>query len=273
MILITGVNGFIGTNLSIFLKRKNIKYIGIDKKKSIYGIKHKYFFNISTSQLKKNKFLFRKVNTIIHLAAEGNIAKSLINPKKNIISNISSTIEVINFAKISNIKKIIFSSTGGAIYGNEIKIPANENILPRPISPYAVSKMCCEEIIKMESRLSDIDYIILRFANVFGPYAIHKQNFFINAILSILKKDRVLKIFGNLNKKRDFIHVDTICKTIVNLIKLKKKNETYNLSTGKSISLKKVINILENYKKKKCILNFTRAEKVKFETHLLVIAK
>ncbi len=134
------------------------------------------------------------------------------------------------------IKKFIFASTGGAIYGDVKKYPISETVKPQPPSPYGLSKLLAEECIEYYARLNKFSYLTLRYPNVFGPKQDPKGEAGVVAIFTeIFKKNKTPNIFGDGTKTRDYVYIDDIVKA--NVIGLRKgKNEILNLGTGKEIT-------------------------------------
>jgi len=155
----------------------------------------------------------KNIEVVIHLAAYGSVVESVRDPLPNFENNVIGTLNMLIGARNASIGKFIFSSTGGAIIGNAIP-PVNEKSLPRPISPYGSSKLCCEAYINSFSHSYGLNTTMLRFANVYGPYSDHKigaVTAFIKAVLS----GNPINIYGDGSASRDLIYVDDLCRGIM----------------------------------------------------------
>jgi len=151
-----------------------------------------------------------------------------------------------------DVKKIIFASSGGAVYGEPHYMPVDEKHPVAPMSPYGLSKFCGEEYIKLYNRLYGIDYTILRYSNVFGE----RQDPMGEAGVISIFIDKIMNnqrptIFGDGNQTRDFVYVGDVANA--NLMALNWKNEIVNIGTGKETSVNELYEVIAkelNYKDK-----------------------
>jgi UDP-glucose 4-epimerase len=244
-ILITGGAGFIGSNLVDNLCNKN-NVIVIDNLStgSLNNLNDKALFY--NKDIRSNLDIIFKnydIDYIFHLAAFINLRESFNRPIECMDINLNGTINLLNYCKKFNVKKFIFSSTGGAIYSKYGLMPYKESSIEDPLSPYGLSKLFAEKyIIK-----SGVDYVNLRYSNVYGP----KQNsngeagvisIFINNILN----NKAVNIFGDGFQTRDYIYVNDV--VYANILAADcAKNKTYNISTNKETNLLQILDILEKY--------------------------
>lgn len=152
------------------------------------------------------------IDIVIHLAAYGSVIESIKDPFENFDINVRGTLVVLQACINSNVQKIVFSSTGGALIGNA-EPPVDENSLPKPISPYGASKLCCEAYCNAFANSYELQTVMLRFANVYGPYSAHKlgaSTAFIKNIMS----NTPIKIYGDGTATRDYLYVEDLCKGI-----------------------------------------------------------
>ena len=249
-VLISGGLGFIGSNLlelvidnktfdNIYILDNNSisikkKYIPFEKYKNVFLINH---------DIRKSINFDINLDCIIHLAAGGNVIESIKDPISNLNINVMGTLNILEFAKKSGTKKLIFSSTGGALMGNS-SLPVNESSIPMPISPYGASKLSCEAYINAYSSMYDIQSYILRFSNVFGPYSFHKKGV-INKLFDSLINKNTFTIYGDGTSSRDYIYVKDIAMAILSCILNKgvKGKNLYHLSSNVETSLNELINI------------------------------
>lgn len=184
-----------------------------------------------------------KPDIVNHHAAQINVRKSVENPTFDAQVNILGSLNLLEISKRYNVKKFIFASTGGAIYGEPKTIPVDERAIPLPISPYGVSKLSVERYLDYYNLVFGLEYVALRYSNVYGP----RQNphgeagviaIFCNRILEGQKCD----IFGDGNQKRDYVFVGDLARA--NVLSLRAAVGIYNLGTGIEISVNDLINIL-----------------------------
>ena len=259
-IVITGSQGFIATNLILELsKNDNFEMYGIDSEiaKSVNKEFSKEFITHNVFDLidiEKTCQVIAGADIIVHLAAKGNVVESIENPIENLNANVLSTINLLEAMRLTNVKNIVFSSTGGALMGNTLP-PVNEESLPSPISPYGASKLACEGYLSAFSNAYSINAIALRFGNVYGKYSSHKIGVINKWIRAALNQDRI-NIYGDGSSTRDYIHVDDLCNGIKGAIDRLLKNRTrnfekYHLANNREISLLEICDILERYTSKK----------------------
>jgi len=242
-ILITGGAGFIGSNLADKLSEKN-NVIIIDNLST--GLKENIndkcvFYNLDIRSDLEFVFSNHHIDYVFHTAAFINLRKSFEFPVECMDINLNGTINLINYCKKYNTKNFIFSSTAGAIYDPMSVFPWTEISRENPKSPYGMSKLFAEKYIKN----SGINYVNLRYANVYGPKQnAHGEAGVISIFLDNAKNNNKIKVFGNGFQTRDFVHVYDVVKA--NILATKTSNKTYNVSTNKETSLIEIIELLKN---------------------------
>lgn len=243
-ILITGGAGFIGSHLVDKLCKNN-KVTIIDNLST--GLEENInekatFYNLDIKDDLDNIFQKHKFNYIFHLAAFINLRESFEDPIKCMDVNLNGTINLINNCKKYNIEKFIFSSTGGAIYDEMALLPFTENSKVNPKSPYGLSKWFAEKYIEN----SGINYVNLRYSNVYGPRQNAKgEAGVISIFMDNVLNNKPLQVFGDGFQSRDFVHVNDVVDANI-LCAEKVLNKTYNISTNKETSLLQLIQLLKN---------------------------
>ena len=256
--LITGVAGFIGSNLlEILLKNKQV-VIGIDnfttgRKKNISTYlknnkKNFIFIKKDINNIKISDFKEKRIDYVVHLAAITSVAISLKNPKKCHKINTLGFKELVNcMLKLKTVKKIIYASSA-AVYGNNLKKNFEGSKL-RPMSPYALSKIQNEKFAKKISKKNNVNFIGFRFFNIFGKNQDPSSEYasVISKWSDLLKNKKKIEIYGDGETTRDFCHINNVVFFILYSIKKKlSKNEIFNLGSGNSLSLNQLAKILIN---------------------------
>ena len=248
-ILITGGAGFIGVNLIghlIELYKNKVKIYVIDNetvgKKSDINYKIEKFYKLDITKDTTYKKINKNYDVIIHLAGQTSVVDSNLNPDLAIQNNIIGTFKLFEFARKNKINKIVAASTGGAIAGDYNKV-INELTLPKPISPYGITKLFIESLAFSYNVSFKMKISCLRFSNVYGPYC-HRKESVISIFLKNIIKNKTLIVYGDGNQKRDYIHVNDITLGIYRAI-INKKFGIYQFSTGKSTSINKLIKIIK----------------------------
>ncbi len=185
-----------------------------------------------------------KPDIIDHHAAQIDVRKSVENPMHDAEINILGTLHLIESAIRNKVKKFVFASTGGAIYGEPEIIPADEKTDPFPISPYGTSKYAVEKYLGYYNSVHGFDYVALRYANVYGP----RQNPHGEAGVVAIFCNRIMAgkpctVFGDGGQTRDYVYVEDIAKA--NLKSLNAPVGSYNIGTGIETSVNDLISELK----------------------------
>ncbi len=185
-----------------------------------------------------------KPDVIDHHAAQIDVRKSVDNPMHDAGINIIGTLNLVESSLKHGVKKFIFASTGGAIYGEPEIIPADESTDPYPISPYGTSKYAIEKYLGYYNYVHGFDYVALRYANVYGP----RQNPHGEAGVIAIFCSRILlgsacTIFGDGGQTRDYVYVEDVAKA--NLLSLSAPVGSYNIGTGLETSVNDLISELK----------------------------
>lgn len=180
---------------------------------------------------------------IFHLAAQIDVRKSLAKPLWDEGINIRGTLNLLEVATKVKIKKIIFSSTGGAIYG-KAKL-ADEDLLPKPLSPYGVAKLTCEHYLRVYSQWKNVPFTALRYGNVYGP----RQDPFGEAgVVAIfcnqLISGEIPVLYGYGSMIRDYIYVLDVVEA--NILSMNRGDGCiFNIGTGKPTTVRELFSILK----------------------------
>jgi UDP-glucose 4-epimerase len=249
-VLVTGGCGFIGSHLVDELVKKNYEVVVVDNlstgKKEKLNKKAKLFTaDITKPEELEVVFQKEKPEIVIHTAAQVMLRKSIDEPVFDAMTNIVGTINVLEACKKSGVKKIVYTSTGGARYGNPTYLPVDENHPINPSAPYGISKHTAEHYVKAYSELYGFDYLIFCFGNVYGVGDDPKCKR-VTAIFS----DQIIKglqpiIFGDGEQTRDFIYVLDIAEFIADSIEKKPEHKLFNLANGNQVSVNQIYQMLK----------------------------
>ncbi len=240
-ILVTGGAGFIGSHLVNGYIKAGHNVIVIDNLSSgdlRFLNPTAKFYELDILDPKIPEILKQeKINAINHHAAQISVSESVANPLLDANSNIIGTLQLIKNAVSSNIEKFVFASTGGAMYGEQIHFPANEEHPCQPLSPYGISKLCAENYLKFFNKQYGISTTVLRYSNVFGPHQNpHGEAGVVAIFCQKLVQNKKPVICGDGEQTRDFISVRDIVQA--NLIALDPTcTGTFNVGTGTETSV------------------------------------
>ena len=264
-ILITGVAGFIGFHLSLFLLKKNINIFGVDNINSYYDTKLKkdrlkqlnIFKNFKFQKLNIQDISFaenfkeKNFDCLINLAAQAGVRHSLKDPYTYINSNILGQLNLLEFAKKHDVKKFIYASSS-SVYGGNANLPfSTSHRVDNPVSLYAASKKSAELVAECYSHLYEIQCIGLRFFTVYGPWGRPDMATFI--FTKKILEDRTIEVFNHGQMERDFTYIDDIINGIFGSLEIKRQfnHKIYNLGNNKPELLEDFIKVIEDNLEKK----------------------
>lgn len=246
-ILVTGGAGFLGSHLVDKLLALKHNVVIIDNlstghKKFLSGGD---FYKIDIkSPMVQAVFKKYKFDAVFHLAAQKSVPHSLEDPKFDAQENIIGSLNLLENCQKYNIKKLVFVSTGGAIYDQADEFPTTEKAEAKPLSPYAISKFTIEKYINFYNQVHKLQYTILRPANIFGPRQDPYGEAGVIAIfISNLLKRKKCFITGQGKQTRDFVYVQDVVDSLIK--GLKTNNQVYNIATSKDISIAQLYKKIE----------------------------
>lgn len=235
-ILVTGGAGFIGSNLAHALCEAKHDVVIIDDlsmgKLENIPEAAKFYKNDITEPVVDKIFEHEKFDIVYHLAAQMDVRKSVEDPSFDAQVNILGGINLLKSSARHKVKKFVFSSTGGAIYGEQDYFPADEKHTLRPVSPYGISKLAFEKYLFYFNLQFGLQYIALRYANVYGPRQNSKGEAGVVAIFceKLLKGDKAI-VNGDGLQTRDFVYVGDVVRANILAMKYPDKGE-FNVGTG-----------------------------------------
>jgi UDP-glucose 4-epimerase len=188
----------------------------------------------------------------MHLAAQMDVRKSVEDPVFDAQVNVLGTLNVLQQAVRHGVRKVVFSSSGGAIYGEQEIYPAPESHVTRPLSPYGISKLCGEQYLSYYQRVSGLQMVSLRYANVYGPRQDPDGEAGVVAIFiqKLLNNEQAI-VNGNGRQTRDFVYVEDVVEA--NLAVMGQETQgTYNVGTGEETSINDLLRILITHTNATC---------------------
>lgn len=255
-IFITGVSGFIGSNLAkrILNEEKDIQVIGLDNLNDYYDVKLKEYRlnkllqfsnfkfikgNLADKECVENIFKEFKPEIVVNLAAQAGVRYSITNPDAYIESNLIGFYNILECCRNYPVEHLVYASSS-SVYGGNKKVPfSTDDKVDNPVSLYAATKKSNELLAHSYSKLYNIPSTGLRFFTVYGPAGRPDMAYF--GFTNKLLAGEKIKIFNYGNCKRDFTYVDDIVEGIVRV--MKKSPEKRNGEDGLPIPPYKVYNI------------------------------
>ena len=274
-ILITGGAGFIGSTLADKLLQENNKVIVVDNFNDYYDVRIKeqniekninnpnyklYREDICSKEALRKIFAENNIDTVVHLAARAGVRDSIKKPFDYIHTNLYGTINLLEGMKDFGVKKIVFASSS-SVYGS---CPLDEYVenfaANEPISPYAATKLSCEQFIYTYSMLYGIRAVCLRFFTVYGPR--QRPDLVIYKFTELMKNEKPIPVYGDGTTLRDYTYIDDIISGICAAIDYNKTSyEIINLGSGKAYPLNEIIKYIENALNKQAKINYLPMQK------------
>jgi UDP-glucuronate 4-epimerase len=285
MILITGCAGFIGYHLSIFYLKCGKQVLGIDNINNYYSKELKLKRLNKLKKFKKFKFFLidlknkqslkkikkYKIKFIVHLAGQAGVRYSIVNPLSYVDNNIKAYINLLEFFKNHRHLVSILYASSSSIYGDKKSKIKNYNIK----SVYAASKKTMEFISDVYCNIYKLKFVGMRFFTVYGPYG--RPDMSIYKFFNNILENKKIDIYNYGNHKRSFTYIDDIILNINKIVKNSNKNKykkdsiVYNIGNPISVSLLKLIKIIEavlSKKVKKNLMPFQMGDVLKTKAYI-----
>jgi nucleoside-diphosphate-sugar epimerase len=251
--LITGAAGFIGSSLARALLQRGERVRGVDnfstgKRENLAELRGMDFYEADLLDLPTVTEACRGVDYVLHEAAIPSVPRSVADPISNNRANIDGTLNLLLAARDAKVKRVVFAGSS-SVYGESPTLPKREDMMPDPISPYAVSKLAGELYMTSFYRVYGLETVTLRYFNVFGPSQDAGSQYsgvLARFILQMLQGEQPT-IFGDGEQSRDFTYIDNVVSA--NLLACSAPaaqvaGRVMNAATGSRITLNKTFEIL-----------------------------
>jgi UDP-glucose 4-epimerase len=255
-VLVTGGAGFIGSHVVDRLVQEGHEVVVVDnlvsgRRRNLNKAARFYKIDIQSWRLER-VFRNERPSIVMHLAAQINVRRSVEDPVFDAQVNILGTLNVMEQSVKHGVRKIIFSSSGGAIYGEQEQFPATEAHSTKPMSPYGISKLSAEQYLSYCQRLTGVRFVSLRYANVYGPRQDPEGEAGVVSIFiqKMLQNEQPV-INGNGRQTRDFVYVEDVVEA--NLAAMTQEAQgAYNVGTGVETSVNDLFRRLFEMTKASC---------------------
>jgi UDP-glucose 4-epimerase len=246
--IVFGGEGFVGAHLvnklqgeghevTVFSRSENILFDGAIKR--IQGD----FMNRSEvdEAVRGQEYVF-------HFITSTNPAVSDADPFVDIEANVMPTIHLLESCVRHEVKRVVFPSSGGAIYGEAQKDLISEDDATYPISPYAIGKQTIEGYLRYFNHKYQLDYLALRISNIYGvgQHTSGRRHGVMSVFLDNIMNDQPIKIFGDGTMVRDYIYIEDLISIVVKISFKQTKHNIYNIGSGVGISVNSIIDQIEN---------------------------
>lgn len=280
-IIILGAAGFIGTNLTIKLaedEKNNI--VLVDKSESFFAVvKAMGFPNVSIREADLEAetdydSLLSGQDVVYHLVSSTVPSTSNQQISQELVANVVMTTNMLEACVRCGVKKVVFLSSGGTVYGKEVTCPLKENTPTNPISSYGVQKITIEKLLYLYEYLYGLDYRVVRLANPYGPY--QRPNGILGAVTTFTYKalkGEEIAVYGDGSVVRDFIYIDDAIRAIINIVNGENIHRTFNLGCGYGVSIREALETVQEALGMRVNVVYEPARKVDVPVNYLDISR
>jgi UDP-N-acetylglucosamine/UDP-N-acetyl-alpha-D-glucosaminouronate 4-epimerase len=250
--LVTGGSGFIGSNIVDELLRRGEEVAALDnlstgREKNLAGVRDRIVFHkFDIRDLDQIRPAFQNVDYVMHLAALPSVPRSVADPITSNAVNLDGILNVLVAARDAKVKRLVFSASSSA-YGDNPVLPRVETHTPRPLSPYALTKLAGEYYCRIFTDLYGLETVALRYFNIFGPRQDPDSPYtgVLSIFISSYLRGKIPTIFGDGEQSRDFTFIENaVDATLRACTAPNAVGRVLNVGTGERHTLNKTIALL-----------------------------
>lgn len=280
-IILLGAAGFIGTNLTIQLARSQTNKITlVDRKKQYFsnivklGLENIDLLECDFDEYTDFSNLLEGQDIVYHLLSTTVPTTSNQHIVEELKANVIVTARILECCIKCGVKKVVFLSSGGTVYGKEVECPLDESVATNPITSYGVQKITIEKLLYLYNYMYGLDYRVIRLANPYGPY--QRPNGILGAVTTFTYKalkGEEIEVYGDGSVIRDFIYIDDAIRGILNIVGGESEYKVFNLGCGYGTNINTVLNTIEKTLKIELKIKYKPARKVDVPTNFLDISR
>jgi len=258
--LVTGVAGFIGSHLAERLLSEGHQVIGMDRveggapqERNIECLRETPDFRLVRKDLRTltPSDFPEGIDTVFHLAGRAGVRSSWDDLEGYLADNVIATQRVLEAALKASSRRVILASSS-SVYGDDTPMPAKENAMPGPLSPYAMSKLAAEGLAIAHWRNFGTPAVVLRYFTVYGPR--QRPDMAFSFFARCLEEGKEIPVYGDGLQKRDFTFVTDTVEATVQAGELGRPGEIYNVGSGREVTLLEAIRLLVEFSKAKAAI-------------------
>ncbi len=279
-IVVLGAAGFIGTNLVLELAKGNNEITLVDRSKLFFGtieglgIPNLRIVESDLSDSTNYEELVEGQEIVYHLISTTVPTTSNQKIGEELKANVVLSANLFDACVKQGVKRVVFISSGGTVYGKEYMCPLNEETPTNPISSYGIQKVTIEKLLYLYHYLYGMDYRIIRLSNPYGPY--QRPNGVLGAVTTFTYKalkGEEIQVYGDGSVVRDFIFIGDAIRGIQLIANGNEKHHIYNLGCGYGTSIRKVLDTIKMALSIEVKIKYTEARQVDVPVNYLDIAR
>jgi len=244
--LVTGIAGFIGSNIARALLAQGAHVRGVDnlvtgKRANLEDLHGIDFIEGTIEDPEVCARACRGADFVFHEAALASVPRSVANPAASNLANVDGTLNLLIAARDAGVRRVVYAGSSSC-YGDQPTLPKHEQMIPDPISPYAVSKLAGEHYMRSFTRVYGLETVIIRYFNVFGPH--QDPGSMYSGVLAkfslAMLEGRTPVVFGDGTQSRDFTYIENVVDANLRAITApaeKVSGKVFNVATGEQITL------------------------------------
>jgi UDP-glucose 4-epimerase len=244
---VLGGGGFLGSNLCLRLADfgANITVYGHPPRISV-GLKNILYLPGEFGDTSSIAHAVEGADVVINLVGSTTPASSNLDKIADLQTNVVNTLHLLEACRAANVKKIVFASSGGTIYGCPDIIPTPETAETNPLCAYAISKLAIEKYLYLYNYLHNLNYVVLRIANPYGRFQLaYKGQGVIAAFVKRVLDNQAIEIWGTGTVIRDYVHVSDVIEAFIRALRYDGGVKIFNIGSGVGLSLLDLIGELE----------------------------
>lgn len=277
--LILGGAGFIGSHIVDALVTRGHKVrvfdrLNVDTSNLTDALPHIELFRGDFLNESDMSCALQDVDFVVHLISTTLPKTSNDNPVYDVESNVVGTLKLLNLSRQYGVKKIVFLSSGGTVYGPSVTCPISETSATDPICSYGITKLAIEKYLHLFHHLHNLDYVVLRVANPFGE----RQNpgsgqGAVAAFLWKFLQEEPITVWGDGSVARDYFYISDLVLAILAAIESETPSKIYNIGSGVPRGLNELLSIMQAVTGRTPVIQYTPARKLDVPINFLDISR
>jgi nucleoside-diphosphate-sugar epimerase len=251
--LVTGAAGFIGRSIAAALLKRGEAVRGLDnfitgKRSNLAGLEGMEFVEGDLTDPQQCARVCEGIEIVFHEAALASVPRSVADPANTNLHCVTATLNLLVAARAAGVRRVVYAGSSSA-YGDTPTLPKREDMLPNPISPYAVAKLAGEQYMRAFTRVYGLETVVLRYFNVFGPFQDPTSHY--SGVLAIFCRHMLAEeqptIYGDGEQSRDFTYIDNVVHANLMAAEAaaeKVSGQMMNVATGSRFTLNEAFRIL-----------------------------